>query len=75
MERLNERKEYEKDKAVLESERSYQERLLKANDEYNGKIKELYDELSNVRRVYEDKVKELELELKEASKPKNNKNK
>ena len=75
LERLAEKKEYEKDKAVLESERNYQERLLKANDEYNGKIRELYDELSGVRKEYEERIKELEVELKNVVEKKQNKNK
>ncbi|MFE8698412.1 hypothetical protein ACFYKT_19070 [Cytobacillus sp. FJAT-53684] len=64
LERLTEKKEYEKDKALLECERNYQEKWLKANDEYNEKIKELYNEISVVRKEYEEKVKNLEIEVK-----------
>lgn len=64
LERLTERKEYEKDKALLENERDYQGRLLKANDEYNEKIRALYDEISSVRKEYEERVRELEVEVK-----------
>lgn len=64
LERSNERKDYEKDRAILEAERSYQERLLKANEEYNDKIRSLYDELSDVRKEYEGRIRELEVEIR-----------
>jgi chromosome segregation ATPase len=54
VERLTERKDYEKDKALLECERNYQERLLTANNEYSERIRDLYNEISNVRKEYED---------------------
>lgn len=65
LERLTEKMDYEKSKAVIETERNYQEKLLNANNEYNEKMKELYSEISLLRREYEEKIKNLELELKE----------
>lgn len=56
LERLTEKKEYEKDKAVLEVERSFQDKLLKANEAYNDKIKALYDEMAAIRKEYEEKL-------------------
>ena len=66
LERLTEKKEYEKDKALFECERNFQDKLLKANDECNGKIKDLYDEILIVRKEYEEKIRQLELEVKDA---------
>ena len=59
LERLTEKKEFEKDKAVLEAERAFQERLLKANEEYNERINGLYNENSIARKEYEDKIETL----------------
>lgn len=62
VERLTERKDYEKDKALLECERNYQERLLTANNEYNERIRDLYNEVSNVRKEYEERLESLKAE-------------
>lgn len=60
LERLTEKKDYEKDKALLENERGYQQKLLQANEEYNNRIKQLYDEINSVRKEYEDKIEKLQ---------------
>lgn len=65
LERLTEKMDYEKSKAVIETERNYQEKLLNANHEYNEKMKELYSEVTSVRREYEEKIKNLESEIKD----------
>ena len=39
MERLTEKKDYEKDKSLLDLEKEYQQKLLKANEEYNVGLK------------------------------------
>lgn len=69
VERLAEKKDYEKERALLECERSYQDKLLKANEEYNAKIKELYDEISNIRKEYEGRIAELQAQLKSVQEP------
>lgn len=69
LERTIEKKDYEKDKALLEVEREYQQKLLQANTEYNEKIteynekiKSLYDEMTSIRKEYESKLEQLQLQ-------------
>jgi DNA repair exonuclease SbcCD ATPase subunit len=56
LERLVEKKDYEKDKALLEIERQYQQKLLQSNEEYNNRIKEMYEEINSIRREYEQRI-------------------
>jgi len=55
--RLTERMDYEKNKALLEIEREYQQKLLKSSEEYNARMKEMYEEIHSIRKEYEDKLK------------------
>jgi len=55
LERVNEKKEFEKEKALLSIERDYQQKLLQANEEYTEKIKQMYDEINTIRKEYEQK--------------------
>jgi hypothetical protein len=57
LERVNEKKDYEKDKAILETEREYQQKLLQANEGYNEKIKQMYDEINSLRKEYDKQNK------------------
>jgi chromosome segregation ATPase len=59
LERTIERKDFEREKALLEVERDYQEKLLQANEGYNDKIKQLYEEINSIRREYEQRVEQL----------------
>lgn len=63
LERLKEKKDFERERALLETERSFQNKLLKANEEYNKSVKELYDELTNIRKEHEIKVKDMVSEM------------
>lgn len=56
MERLTEKKDYGKDKSLLDLEKEYQQKLLTANEEYNVRIKEMYEEINKVRTEYEGKI-------------------
>lgn len=59
LERLTERKDYEREKSILEIEREYQQKLLHSNEEYNSRIKGLYDEINILRHEYEEKLEQL----------------
>lgn len=59
VERLTEKKDYEKDKALLDLEREYQQKLLSANEEYTVKIQKMYEEINKVRTEYEQKIEQL----------------
>lgn len=59
LERLTEKKDYEKDKALLEVEREYQQKLLQSNEEYTDKIQKLYAEINIIRSEYEQKIEQL----------------
>lgn len=82
VERLTEKKDYEKDKALLDLEREYQQKLLQSNEEYTNQIKELYKEMDNlrkenenVRKEYERKLEQLQqTQAKQAPKTTNNRN-
>jgi DNA repair exonuclease SbcCD ATPase subunit len=58
IERVNERKDFEREKALLEIEREYQQKLLKSNEEYTNRIKLMYEEMNNIRREYEQKLEQ-----------------
>ncbi|WP_306010512.1 hypothetical protein [Bacillus sp. MMSF_3328] len=60
LERLEERKETEKDRAIIEIERDYQARLLAANEDYNGKLRESYAEITALRNQYEERIEKLQ---------------
>ena len=60
LERLVEKTDYEKDKALLGIEKEYQQKLLQANEDYNNKIKEMYENLDSIRKEYERKIEKLE---------------
>ena len=54
----------------MECERNYQERLLTANNEYNERIRELYNEISNVRKEYEERLESLKKQKPKTQKKK-----
>lgn len=64
MERLKERKELEKDKIILETERKYADEMTKMNAEYNETIKLLYGEINTFRKEYVEKINRLQEEHK-----------
>ncbi|WP_338754954.1 hypothetical protein [Bacillus sp. FJAT-52991] len=49
VERLGEKKEFEKERALLEVEKEYQSKLIQVNEAHNEKLQELYAEISGVR--------------------------
>lgn len=60
LERLTEKKDFEREKALLEIEREYQQKLLQSNEGYNIRIKEMYEEINSIRKEYEDKIEKLQ---------------
>lgn len=60
VERLTEKLDYEKEKAVLSIEREYQQKLLQANESYTEKIQQLYNEMEQQRKDYEQKIELLQ---------------
>lgn len=63
MERLNERRDVEQEKALLALERQHQKALMDANAEYSNGLKGLYDDMATQRRQYDQKIAELEQRL------------
>lgn len=64
LEHTTEKKDFEKDRALLELEREYQNKLAVAHEDHNEKIKQLYDELAAIRKDYEAKIEGLKEENK-----------
>lgn len=62
IERLTEKKNYERDKALLGIEREYQQKLLQSNEEYIARIKDLYEEINALRKEYEGEIEQLKQE-------------
>lgn len=60
LDRLIDKKDLEKEKAIIDVERNFQDKLLKANEGYSEKINALYKEVSTVRKEYEGKIQALE---------------
>jgi chromosome segregation ATPase len=60
LERMSERKDTEKERAVIEIERDYQARLLAANEDYNSKLRESYAEITALRNQYEERIEKLQ---------------
>jgi len=59
LERTAEKKDFEKDRALLELEKDYQNKLTTTHEEHNEKVKQLYDEMAAIRKDYEAKIEEL----------------
>lgn len=57
--RLTEKLDYEKNKALLELEKEYQHKLLQANESYTTKVQKLYDEMNEMRKQHEEKIAQL----------------
>lgn len=54
-----EKKDLEKEKAILETEKKHQAELAITTNEYNTKLHELYMEIETIRNRYEDKQNDL----------------
>ena len=65
---LEDKKDLERDKAILELERTYQTRNVEMNDQYNEKIRALYDELATARKTNDALRQSNEVETKELAK-------
>jgi chromosome segregation ATPase len=74
VQRLQERLNVEHERAMLKTEREHQKALIEANNVYTEKLKGLYDDRDNQRQSYEQKIAELERQLN-AERTKNNKSK
>ncbi|MFS0752913.1 hypothetical protein [Oceanobacillus sp. 1P07AA] len=64
IEQIKERKELEKDKALLETERKYADEITRMSTEHNETVKSLYDEMNNIRKEYEERINMLQEEHK-----------
>lgn len=60
LDRLEERKDVEQEKALLTLEREHQKALASANSEYSDKLKELYENMEKQRQSHEQKIEELQ---------------
>ena len=54
-----------KDKALLDLEREYQQKILKANEEYSSKIQQVYGEMNDIRKEYDLKIEQMKQADKE----------
>lgn len=57
---MQERKDLEREKALVEIERDYQGKLQAQNDKYNDKVAEMHAENERIRAVYEAKLEAIE---------------
>jgi chromosome segregation ATPase len=76
LERINEKKDFERERALLEVEREWQQKLTQANTEYSNTLKGLYEQMNDIRQSHEKEIasirKEHDQKLKQ-SKQKDNK--
>ncbi|MGY4793824.1 hypothetical protein ACVNNN_02385 [Lysinibacillus fusiformis] len=56
LEIMQERKDLEREKALVEVEREYQAKLQAQNDKYNDKVAEMHAENERIRAGYEAKL-------------------
>lgn len=59
LEIMQERKDLEREKALVEVERTYQEKLQAQNDKYNDKVAEMHAENERIRGNYEARLDEM----------------
>lgn len=62
LERTIEKKDLEHQKDLLQEERNHQKALTEANNEYTEKIRNLYEQLVNERKAYEQRIEQLQQE-------------
>jgi chromosome segregation ATPase len=67
IERLEEKKSYEKDRELLNQEKAFQEQISTLNKEHNQEIKALYDEKDRLRKEFEEKIEKLQNQLAAAN--------
>ncbi len=68
MERLEEKKAYEKDRELLNQEKDLLQQLAAVQKEHNEELKAVYDERDRIRKEYEAKLDKLQNELAESEK-------
>ena len=68
MERLEEKKAYEKDRELLNQEKDLLQQLAAVQKEHNEELKAVYDEKDRIRKEYEAKLEKLQNELAESEK-------
>ena len=56
LEIMQERKDLEREKALVEVERTYQAKLQVQNDKYNDKVAEMHAENERIRQNYESRL-------------------
>ena len=56
LEIMQERKDLEREKALVEVERTYQAKLQAQNDKYNDKVAEMHAENERIRQNYESRL-------------------
>jgi FtsZ-binding cell division protein ZapB len=59
LERTTEKKDFEREKALLEVEREWQQKLTQANTDYSNTLKGLYEQINTIRNEYEQKIEQL----------------
>lgn len=65
-----EKKDLERDKALVELERQQQEKLANQNVKHNEEIRSLYDEVAELRRVNEQTRERYQAEIEALKNPK-----
>jgi DNA repair exonuclease SbcCD ATPase subunit len=56
LERIQEKKDFEREKALLEVEREWQQKLTLANTEYSNTLKGLYEQINTIRQKHEKEI-------------------
>jgi hypothetical protein len=68
LERINEKKDFEREKALLEVEREWQQKLTQANTEYSNTLKGLYEQMNEIRQSHEKEITLIRKEHEQKSK-------
>jgi hypothetical protein len=68
LERINEKKDFEREKALLEVEREWQQKLTQANTEYSNTLKGLYEQMNEIRQSHEKEIASIRKEHEQQSK-------
>lgn len=64
---LTDKLSFERDKALLEADKKHQAQIASANENYNEKIRELYESIEETRQTYANKVNNLEKSREEVA--------
>ncbi|MBZ5752750.1 hypothetical protein [Metabacillus rhizolycopersici] len=63
LDRMAEKNEFEKEKALYEIKNEYRDKIVEINETHNTKVQELYDNMDKIRKDYEAKIENLQKQI------------